>query len=128
MNDAGPWLFATVLVAASAYVFVNVPNVRKWFGYSILGIVGAVVLTLAFVFLPQLWMSKYEFWKRASLVNSDKTSSSDGRGNDYTSEADIQVKGPDGHIFVFPAGTSDEVIASVMAKRYPPTWKPHDGP
>ena len=73
-------------------------------------------------------MSKYEFWKRAPLVNSDKISSSDGPWNDYTPDADIQVKGPDGHLFVFPSGTINDVIESVMAKRYPPTWKPHDGP
>jgi hypothetical protein len=41
---------------------------------------------------------------------------------------DIEVEGPDGNIFAFPAGTSEDDMRTAMRHRYPKDWKPGTEP
>lgn len=85
MANFGPWLFATAVFVVFGYIFVHVPNARKWIGYSIVSIIGTFAFTLAFI-LFNLWKTEHGPWENyAPVVGLEKSQNSIVEFRKYTS-------------------------------------------
>jgi hypothetical protein len=109
VSDFGPWLFATALVLGAAHIFVQVPNSRKWFGYSFATVIVFMGGLAVYSLLPdslRQWSStnvagpwlKYQSPQTPAenpYMKFKKNSQNDGNSAD----------GPIGPVILVPSGT-----------------------